>query len=581
MLQAPSVSPAPAGPQRAQLSWQRYLRLLIFFGRLFLDVIFWEVIIRWLLGKRLAARGRSARLRRYARQFRHLAVQMGGVMIKLGQFISARVDVMPPEIIEELSGLQDEVPPEKLQPILRLIGEELGAPPEQIFAEFDPQVWAAASLGQVYRARLHSGERVIVKVQRPGIERIVATDLEALHTVAGWVMMWPAIRKRADIPALLREFAATLWEELDYIAEARNAKRFQELFADDNRVYIPNVYHKTSSRRVLTLEDVTSIKILDREAIDAAGVDRKVAARWLLDIYLRMIFEFGFFHADPHPGNLFIYPLPEEAIAQGYSNTAPDEGRPFYIVFVDFGMVGHITPQVRAGLREALIAVATRDARRVIKAYQMLGMLLPSADLQRIEEVEQEVLSMIWGKSISEMARMGHSEMREFALKYRDLLYEMPFQVPQNFIYLARAVAILAGMCTLLDPDFAIWTPLAQYAQRFIADLSGDNLRSWVDEALALGQVALGLPRQMQDVLTRLQSGQIEVSVRASAELNEQIRWLTHAINRVAQTFLFAGLLISASLLYTGGEITAGLIGFGLAGLTLLSILLGLRRGAS
>ncbi len=577
MSQTPLVASVSATPQK--LNWRRYLRLLAFFGRLFLDIILWEVLIRGVLGRRLVARGRSGRLRRYARQFRRLATQMGGVMIKLGQFISARVDVMPPEITEELAGLQDEVPPERLEPILRLIGQELGAPPEQIFAEFDPQVWAAASLGQVYRARLHSGERVIVKVQRPGIERIVATDLEALQVVARWIMLWPVVSKRADVPALLHEFATTLWEELDYIAEAHNAERFQQLFADDNRVYIPNIYHQTSSRRVLTLEDVTSIKIVDREAIDAAGVDRRVAARWLLDIYLRMIFEFGFFHADPHPGNLFIYPLPEEAIAQGYSNTAPDEGHPFYIVFVDFGMVGRITEQVRAGLREALIAVATRDARRVIKAYQMLGMLLPSADLQRIEEVEQEVLSMIWGKSIPELARMGRNEMREFALKYRDLLYEMPFQVPQNFIYLARAVGILSGICTLLDPDFNVWEPLANYAQRFVADLSRNNLRDWVDEALTLGQVALGLPRQMQDVLTRFQRGQIEVSVRASSELNDQIKWLTHAINRVAQSFLFAGLLISASLLYTGGETTAGLIGFGLAGLTLLSILLSLRRG--
>lgn len=578
MLQGSPTQPIP--PPRARLDIWRYQRLLIFFGRMFLDILAWEIVVRRLLGRRIVARGRSKRLRRYALRFRNLAVRMGGVMIKLGQFISARVDVMPPEITDELAGLQDEVPPEDLPPMLRLIEAELGSPARDLFAEFDTEVQAAASLGQVYRARLHSGERVVVKVQRPGIERLVTTDLLALEVVARWAMLWPLIRKRADVPTLLREFARTLWEELDYVTEAGNAERFLELFADDARVYIPAVYREYSSRRVLTLEDVTSIKILDHQAIEAAGVDRRFVAQRLFDMYLQMIFEFGFFHADPHPGNLFIYPLPQDAIEQGFDNAPPGDGHPFYLVFVDFGMVGRITDQVRAGLREVLVAVATRDTKRVIKAYQMLGVLLPGADLARIEEAEREVLAMIWGKSIPELANMKRSDMAQFALRYRDLLFELPFQVPQDFIYLARAVGILSGMCTLLDPEFNIWAPLAAYAQCFITTEVQSDLRGWLDEALALGQIALGLPGQAQDVLSRLQRGNLEVRFNPGSEYRGDLRRLQRSARGTSQAIVFAGLLMAATLLYVSDELVLGLIGYGLAGLTLLIMLIGSLSGS-
>ncbi len=306
---AQTAIPSPGKPK---LDRRRYRRVVFFFGRMFANILWWEVAVRHVLGKRAAEKGRKARIQGYARQFRDLAVAMGGVMIKLGQFVSTRVDVMPPEITDVLADLQDEVPPAPLDEMLIVIKEELNAAPDDLFAEFHTEVQAAASLGQVYRATLKTGERVAVKVQRPGIERVVATDLEALKVVSRWAMLWPVINRRADVPALMAEFARTLWEELDYEAEARNAQRFMEMFAEDRRVYIPIIYPEFSRRRVLTLEDVTSIKINDKDAIDAAGVDSATAARWLLDVYLRMIFEEGFYHADPHPGNLFIYPLPEQ-----------------------------------------------------------------------------------------------------------------------------------------------------------------------------------------------------------------------------------------------------------------------------
>jgi predicted unusual protein kinase regulating ubiquinone biosynthesis (AarF/ABC1/UbiB family) len=559
-----------SGQPAARIDRRRYRRITGFFGRMIAALVWWEVVVRRVAGERAVKRNRSVRLRRYARDFRALATGMGGVMIKLGQFISARVDVLPEEITSELAGLQDEVPPADLDGIRALIGEELG-PPDEIFAWFDSDVQAAASLGQVYRARLHGGEEVIVKVQRPGIEDLVATDLAALRVVARWAMRYRPIRRRADVPALLEEFARTLWDELDYLAEADNAERFGELFADTPGVYIPAVYHATTTRRVLTLEDVTTIKIMDYAAIDRAGVSRKAVSRHLFDLYMTMIFEFGFFHADPHPGNLFVYPLPPEADAQ---LAISDGGEPFYIVFVDFGMVGRITDRVRAGLREALIGIATRDTGRVLRAYQMLDVLLPGADLERLEQAEQIMFDRVWGMDMRQMTRMAHSEMHEMVREFRDVMYEMPFQVPQDFIYLGRAVGILAGMCTGLDPDFNPWLAIAPYGQRLLEEELRSDPGAWLGEALDLVRVTLGLPRLADDVLSQARRGELQVRIAPDQPLQRQIDRLERAVNRALAGLVFIGLATAGTLAYVGGERalgTAGLIG---ALLTLAVILL-------
>ena len=479
-----------------KLNRWRYLRILGFFLSMALSVLWWEIVLRRVFGEEYVAQGREERLRHHARRFRRLAVRMGGVMIKLGQFLSARVDVMPAVITEELAGLQDEVPPEDIHAIRSVVEAELGVPLESLFEDFEAECRTAASLGQVHRARLRNGERVAVKVLRPGIERIVATDLAVLRIVARWLMLWPLVSKRANVPALLEEFAATLWEELDYEAEASHIETFHALFEDDLGVYIPEVYREYSTRRVLTMEDVTCIKISDHAAIDAAGVDRRVVAQRLADVYLRMFFDFGFFHADPHPGNLFIYPLPEGAARQMYGSHVPHRGRPFYIVFVDFGMVGRITPEMRAGLRELLLAAGTRDGPRILRAYQMLGVILPSADLAPVEKATDEVLDYIWGKTPSELARMSRAEMRGLAHQYRDLFFDLPVQVPQNFIYLGRAAGILSGLCTALDPDFNVWDVAARYARRWLTQESGLRMR---DLARIAFRWAWGLIRRSPD----------------------------------------------------------------------------------
>jgi len=554
----PEPSPrAPLVSQTTRLNRLRYWRVVLFFGGVIFNILWWELILRRIIGRKAVARGRSARLQNYAHSFRRLAVRLGGVMIKLGQFISARIDVMPPEIIDALADLQDEVPPEDLSNMLPVIESELGSPAQDLFSAFDRNVRAAASLGQVYGAQLKTGEAVVIKVLRPNIEQIVATDLAALQVVGRIAMLWPVIRRRADVPRLMDEFARTLWEELDYRAEADNAERFRVLFARDPHVTIPEVVRQFSADRVLTLEDVTHIKITDYTAIEAAGIDRKVAARRLMDLYLKMIFDFGFFHADPHPGNLFIQPLP-------VTDTRNPTSAPFKIVFVDFGMVGRITDNVKDGLRELLIGVGTRDSQRVLKAYQLLGVLLPSANLSRIDQAQSEAMSYAWGKSTTELARMSRGDRHDFAMKYRDLLYDMPFQIPQDFIYLARAMGMLSGMCSGLDPAFEVWEPAARYAQKLIT-AETRNPRFWLNEALSLGRTALGLPRQAQATFTQLQQGRVEFQAAPNPNLENQLRRLERAVGGVTLALAFGSLLVTGTWLYTSGNTLPAMIGYGVA----------------
>lgn len=536
---------------------RRFSRIVLFFGRVVLNFIIWEIVLRRIGFRGLANRTGPGRYAAAAGRFRALAIRMGGVLIKVGQFLSARVDVLPEYITEELSGLQDEVPAEDFAAIRAVVVRELGAPLADRFAWFDTVPLAAASLGQAHRATLPGGEAVVVKVQRPDIEAIIEIDLAALRTVVGWLRRYPPINRRADLEALLREFSATLREELDYVAEAANAVCFGEMFKYDPGVRIPKVYSGHSTRRVLTLESVYFIKITDYAGITAAGLDRAEVAERLFTTYLYQIFNSAFFHADPHPGNLFVEPA------------AADRG--WRLVFVDFGMVGHITPQIRAALREAAIAVGTRDPARLIGSFTTVGALRPGADVTRIVEAQTAVFDRFWGKSMKELRNTRPAEMREFMHQFRDLMFELPFQVPENLIYLGRTVAILSGMCTGLNPDFNLFISLTPFAQTLLAEeTSGEGLDFWLDQLTDWGRRLIALPARLDTALTRLEKGELVVVTRSSPEQQQQARRLNAALNRLAGGLVFAALAVTGALLYVNGQPSAALAGWALAGATLV-----------
>lgn len=526
----------------------RYFRILYFFAGVIARFILWELIIARLGLRKWTRRTRAERFRREAVRFRALAIHMGGVMIKVGQFLSSRLDVLPVEVTDELANLQDEVPAEEYRAIKELAERELGALLVDRFEWFDEKPLAAASLGQVHRARLRGADEangfrdVVVKVQRPQIEAIVEVDLSALQLVGNWLMRYRPVREHADVPALLQEFSTTVREEIDYLHEAENAERFFENFKEDTDVHVPRIVRSLTTLRVLTLEDVYAIKITDYAEITRAGIDRGAVARKLLDTYLKQIFEDGFVHADPHPGNLFVTPL-------GADGESP---RRWKLTFVDFGMTAHVPESVREGLREMVIGVGTKDSGRVVKAYQRLGMLLPGANLKLIEQAEAQVFDRFWGMSMSELRRTNPDEIRKFAHEYRDLVFSMPFQVPNNLIMLARTVAILSGMCTGLDPDFNLFDQLSPYARKLVEKEAARGIGDWLEEFGKLLQNLIALPSQASRVLAQAERGELVVQ---TPQVAREVRALTRSVDRLTGGVIFLGLLLGGILLHDAGNV--------------------------
>ncbi len=523
----------------------RYWRIVFFFGRVTLGFIFWEIFARRIGLGGVANRNRSQRNRKTAVRFRALAIRMGGLMIKVGQFFSARLDVLPPEITTELAGLQDEVPPEHFDAIRTLAEAELAAPLATHYSWFDEEPLAAASLGQAHRARLCDADAaelgftdVVVKVQRPYIEQVVEVDLAALRRVGGWLQRYKPVATRANVPALVEEFAATTREEVDYLAEASNAEEFDEAFAASPYVHVPKVVWELTTRRVLTLEDVTAIKLGDYDAITAAGIDRSEVARVLVDTYMQQIFEDGFFHADPHPGNLFVTPL---GGVDGQGNAT------WKLTFIDFGMMGHVPENLRAGLREALIAIGTQDGARLVKSFKTLDVLLPTADIKLIERASMAVFERFGGMSMGDLRELDHAELQGFGLQFQELLLNLPFQLPENLLLLGRSIAILSGMCTGLDPQFNFWASLAPYATKLVTDEGESGWQTILAEGTKLFQTAVGLPGRADRVLTQIERGELGVQTPL---LNLRVRGVERAVRPIPTALVFAALLIAGAILY-------------------------------
>ncbi|HEX7183758.1 MAG TPA: AarF/UbiB family protein [Thermoanaerobaculia bacterium] len=535
------------------IDFKRYRKVRRFVTRVFVHVLWWDVLLN-APGLRRFRRPAVERWAHIARRYRALAAEMGGVLIKLGQFFSVRVDLLPPEVTRELAGLQDEVPPERFADIARQIEEDFGRPIGEVFAWISPEPVGAASLAQVHLARLPTGEEAVVKVLRPGIEVLVETDLAAAALAIRLLRVSRRIRRRVDLARLAEEIGATTRRELDLANEGRNAERFAQDFAGDPRVYIPRVHWAWSAPRTLTLENVGWLKIGDRKALERAGISRPELARVLYRTYMRQIFVSHFVHADPHPGNLFVRPLPAEGeapFAPGDPVPPPPGGGPrdFQVVFVDFGMAVVIPERLRGALREYVIGLGTKDAVRIVHSYVSAGVLLPGADLRRLEEVHEALFERFWGVRIGSLHEVAMSEARFFLREYRDLLYEIPFQVQVDLLFASRAVGLLAGLATQLDPEFDPWAETLPFARQLAEEELRRDWRDLLREAIVQGRALLGLPQRIDALISRAERGSLTVQTALAPEARRTIQRLERSIQRTGWMIVAAAALIAGVML--------------------------------
>jgi predicted unusual protein kinase regulating ubiquinone biosynthesis (AarF/ABC1/UbiB family) len=502
--------------------------------------------------------------------FRETAMELGVLMIKLGQFLSSRVDLLPDKAIAALSSLQDEVPAAPFHHVVSVIESELGRPVEEVFSVLERKCVAAASLGQVHKAILAStGETVAVKIQRPNSDQLVRMDLSALRFVIWVITRFVDMSGFIDLMGVYHEFERTVYEEIDYVREAANVKRFKELFKDDPTIYIPHVYDEYVSRRVLVLEWIDGIKINDYARLEAAGINRLEVARRTVCAYFHQFFKAGFFHADPHPGNIFV--------KKGAIGDGP------IIAFVDFGMVGTVTKHMKRVMKDAFLAFIARDSRSLVHALSQLGFIEEGANLAPIERAMSLMIERYYGMTLGEVSELDIPEMLQ-DVAY--LLYEQSFQIPAQFAFIGRAVGTLVGVSTGLAPEFNFVEVATPYARKFLgldAEGAEQTLRQLFNQLLDTGRVLLRLPHSLEQVITRFETGQIEVNLANSGpsgwrggrgRRSRREKAESSAVSSFTSFFMFvASLAGGIFLLADTHQFIAAWFCFGLAGLITMGVL--------
>jgi predicted unusual protein kinase regulating ubiquinone biosynthesis (AarF/ABC1/UbiB family) len=512
----------------------RYRRILRFAALALFQTWWFELALPKFGLKGIVARGRLRRFKKLARRFGALALDLGGLIIKAGQFASSRLDVLPEAITSELESLQDEVAPVPFDLIRPQIEQELGMGIAVAYRDFDPTPIASASLGQVYRAALSNSlaedfgsSNVVVKVLRPGIEEIVEVDLKALRKVGEWLSRIKLVSRRTDAPALIEEFAAVSLQEIDYFHEAQNLERFKANHLSEPRIGAPVIIWERTAKRVLTLSDVSAIKISDVQALQAEGINPNTVAAELARNTFEQIFTYGYFHADPHPGNIFVSKV-------GDSD--------FKITFIDFGMMGEISDELRGGLQKFLIALVSRDARASVIAMQKLGVLLPSADTVELERAIVALFERFGGVGVAELTQTDPEEFKQLAIQFSDLLRTLPFQLPEDFLLLFRSISLLSGVTSALNRDFNMWDAVDPFARTLLNGGGNNTARAIGREALAFASTLAGLPARLDSALTRLDQGLVSVRL---PEVEKGLRRIDGSARRITSSIIFAVLLLS------------------------------------
>jgi len=379
-------------------------------------------------------------------------IELGPTFIKIGQAMATRADLLPLPFVIELGKLVDQVPPFPNEIAFARIEHELGKKINEVYSEFELDPVAAASLGQVYRARLHSGEEVAVKVQRPNLEAVIKGDVEILKSVARFAERFPQLNENADWAGMLREFDVTIHEEMDYDAEAHNADRFRHNFRNWSNVYVPKIFWNATTRKVLTMEFIHGTKVTDLEAQHRQNIAPEKVNRLLIKTYLKQLLEDGFFHADPHPGNLLVM----------------SDGR---LAFFDFGMVGRITPELQAKMIDAFFHVVGKDPAGIAQDLIDLDFLKPGTNPNIVRPVVEKMFEFHLNLKLKDV------NFKELTYDLADVMYDYPFRLPSNFTYIMRALMTLEGIGIVTDPEFNFFETAKPYAKEFMLRREGKDFR--------------------------------------------------------------------------------------------------------
>ena len=403
---------------------------------------------------------KQARLEKQAMWMRESLIDLGPTFIKIGQALGTRADLLPLAYVKELATLQDQVPAFSTAEAFAILESELGRSIHEAYAEIDSEPIAAASLGQVYRARLATGEEVAVKVQRPNLESTISFDVAILFRLVKLTnRFFPRANENADWEGMLREFHSTIFEEMDYVKEGRNADRFRYNFRTWRAIRVPKIYWSHTNTRVLTLDFIRGTKVVDLEGLRANRISPVKVNRLLIRAYLKQLLEDGFFHADPHPGNLLVM----------------DSG---HLAFFDFGMVGRITPKLQSQMIDAFFHVVARDVKGLGQDIINLNFLKPGVDPETVRPVVESLFEHYLN------LRLGEVNFKELTYDLAEVIYEYPFRLPSNFTYIMRALMTLEGIGVVTDPGFSFFETAKPFAREFMLRREGRMFRKLIFDKL-------------------------------------------------------------------------------------------------
>ena len=486
--------------------------------------------------------------RKRARILLDTLLTLGPTFIKLGQLLSTRPDVLPPEYIEELEELQDRVPPADWERAREVLEDELG-PVDQTFDEFEAEAISGASLGQVYYATTENGE-VAVKVRRPGVKGLVESDLRVIRWSLPILMYFIGQARAFSLETLADEFDKTIREEMDYGREAEMLSEIRGNFADDSRIRIPEVDETRSTSKVLTMEYVPGTKITDIDELDDRHLDRSELAETLQEVYLQMIIEDGVFHADPHPGNLAVQ----------------DDGT---VVFYDFGMSGYVDPFIQDKIVDFYIAVADQDIQAILDTLVEMGTLSPEADRKVMGDVLELAIADVRGDEIEQY------RVQQIVQQVEDTIYDFPFRLPANLALVLRVATVVEGVCVTLDPDFDFIDVATTYLrqQGFLADTAREYVEDRVDEVQEATQSAIRTPPKLEEALDQAinEDLQVEVDIRDSQSLLDRIA------KRLIYGMVLASAVFSSAVLVAFGQFVAAAVAVGFTAIVAVLLFLSFR----